>query len=517
MKEFLNVLLEQGLADADAATVEQVKADAEAAGRRLLGGPTAGIYPNSLHQSQGILYCVARNERGKSVLALAPQSAQFPFDGPVEQHDGYYMQRAEPGPQTARVLHELFPFTRPVSLRDKRTTIGMGDRLGMASAGQIRAARRYQVSPVLAQQSVRELKFTGRTFADVVADATFLVFQEGFEAGYGADGDHLKSIDQIDTALAERMPMITLDLTEVLVPDAANWSGDRLENAYKERPADFRSRVEREYAGQSFNLGNGVSVSISEEEAKRCAVMYGEALDFAVEVDQHLKAKTGNAYDLEVSIDETSSPTLPEHHLFIAREMEKREVSVNSVAPRFIGDFQKAVDYIGDPAEFERQFAVHCEIARSFGTYKISVHSGSDKFSVYPIIGRHTEGRFHLKTAGTSWLESIRVMAEKRPDLYRRIHRKAYDYFAEAKKQYAITTNVDAIRDLDEVGDEQLPSFLEDPNCRQLLHITYGGLLNDEELRQPFFTSLYQEEEAYNDALYALFDKHLGLLFGERR
>lgn len=513
MKELVSLLAKEELVQADSQKLEERKRDADAKGMRLIGDSACGIYPKSLYRTDDVLYCMGRTGDAKVLVALTAGAGDLPFDATVQEVGGYRAQFVQPNAKAAPVLHELFPFTRPKSLRDDRTTVGMGDRLGIASAGHIRAARKYAVSPVLAQQSVRELEFTDRSFADVVADASFLVFQEGFESGYGADGDHLKTIDAIDTALAQHMPMITLDLTEVLKPDAAKWSGEKLDTAYAELPADFRARVESDYAGKSFNLGGDVAVSIDEQEAKRCAVMYGEALSYAQEVDAHLKRKTNDNYDLEVSIDETTSPTLPEHHLFIARELDLRGVTVNSVAPRFIGDFQKAIDYIGDTKEFEKQFAVHCEIARAFGTYKISVHSGSDKFSVYPAIGRHTQGRFHLKTSGTSWLESIRVIAARRPALYRTLHKKAFDYFPEAVKKYHITADIDAIPALDSLSDDQLPSFLDDPNCRQLLHISYGGLLTDPDLHEPFFRALYEEEEAYNDAIQAHFEKHLGLLF----
>ena len=99
------------------------------------------------------------------------------------------------------------------------------------------------------------------------------------------------------------------------------------------------------------------------------------------------------------------------------------------MAPRFVGEFQKGIDYIGDLAEFEKQFAVHCAIARARGGYKISIHSGSDKFSVYPAIGRHTGMRLHLKTAGTSWLQAVRVIARTNPPLFRRMLARAIAWF----------------------------------------------------------------------------------------
>ncbi len=92
---------------------------------------------------------------------------------------------------------ELFPFTKPVSLREHKITIGTGDRLGVATPGHIRAVQKFRVRPVLAQQSVRENTQTGRSFKEVVSDAAWAVFQENYQDGYGADGDHLKSLEEI--------------------------------------------------------------------------------------------------------------------------------------------------------------------------------------------------------------------------------------------------------------------------------------------------------------------------------
>lgn len=474
------------------------------------GGEWA-YYPSSCYLREGTLYTIIRSREGKALLLLSREELSTPFAGAEEKIGELHTSVVQCSTENARKLQELFPWTRPVSLRERRTTIGMGDRLGRATAGHIRAVRGYDCSPVLAQQSVRELDFTGRSFADVVADASWMVFQEGYEEGYGADGDHLKNIPWIKTALDEHMPMVTLDLTEVMKPEVADWSEAQIDKAFGELPEELRSRIEGEYFDREIRAGRE-TIKIDPATAKLCIVMYGSALDLAEEVDQFLRGKRGDAYDLEISIDETTTPTLPEHHAFIARELQVRNVTVNSVAPRFIGDFQKAVDYIGDLKEFEGQFQVHCEIAREFGGYKISVHSGSDKLSAYPAVGRGTNLRLHLKTSGTSWLEALRVIAEKEPELYRKIHRRGLEYYPEALKFYHITADLNRIAPLDEQEDEQLPEYLNHPDCRQMLHITYGGILNTQELADQFFAALHLHEERYNELLLGHFTRHLEAL-----
>ncbi len=500
----------------------------------LLGDEPVQIYMRSLTWKDGLLYGMARYgldalidgdidiPEGARVFFAA--STARPDDDVVgslrlaeHSSDGMWLGTAELSVENARALHELFPWTKPASLRERKTTVGMGDRLGIATAGHIRAARQFDISPVFAQQSVRENDFIGRTFDDVVANATWCVFQEGYRDGYGADGDHLKNIPSIDVALAASMPMITLDLTEVMRPDVAEWSEAEIEEGFLELDETFRARVLSEYCDETYRLDEGVTISFSALEAKRCAVMYGPAISFSREVNDHLDEITGGAYDLEISIDETTTPTLPAHHLFIARELQHRGVLVNSLAPRFIGEFQKAIDYIGDLDTFETQFRVHCLIAQKYGHYKISVHSGSDKFSVYPVVGRETGMRLHLKTSGTSWLEALRTIAVNEPDLYREIHAFAVSYYPTALNFYHITADFDAIAPLDRQSDGDLPAYLDDENARQMLHISYGGILQNKELRRKLYASLHHFENEYSEMLRHHFEKHIGLLGAARR
>lgn len=496
---------------------DRLKSLAASESPRLGDGPTQ-IYLRSLVFRKGILFGAARDDQGKVLFCAAGEQ---PSSGLGELRlarqpapEGMWVATAEHSSENARALHRLFPWTKPVSLREKRTTIGMGDRLGLATPGHIRAARHYAVSPVLAQQSVRENDFIGRTYEDVVTNATWGVFQEGYRGGYGADGDHLKNLASIDVALAAAMPMVTLDLTEVMRPEVAEWTPGEVEQGFSELDGTFRQRVEAEYSGQTFTIGEGsgdeVSLSLDPLEARRCAVMYGPALAFSREVNDYIDSATGGAYDLEISIDETTTPTLPEHHLFIARELQHRGVLVNSLAPRFIGEFQKGVDYIGDIDEFEKQFRVHCLIAREFGGYKVSVHSGSDKFAVFPVVGRETGMRLHLKTSGTSWLEGLRTLALYDPQTYRSIHAFATEYYPTALTHYHITADFDSIRPLDQVSDAELPQYLEHVAARQMLHISYGGVLRNRAMAERLYASLHLLEEEHARVLEAHFKRHIG-------
>jgi len=507
MESVAQLIKDEGLLGMDQGALEEVKVDR----RPYLEGAGVRIYRRSLYLRDKLLYFIASVDGKKSLYFACEKSFKSEFQGVASRAGGIHLFGGELSKENAETLHRFFPFTAPVSLRDRTTTIGCGDRLGLATPGHIRAVLPYDVSPVLAQQSIRELTLTKRDFRGVVADVTFLVFQEGFERGYGADGDHLKTLKDIDVALEAKMPMITLDLTEVMHPQPASWSAAKIDTEFERLDEGSSTALLDRYADRTFRLANSTIV-FDRTEVKRCALMYSRALDFSRDVDRHLKERRPNGYDLEISIDETTAPTLPSHHLFIASELERRGVAVNSLAPRFIGEFQKGIDYIGEVAEFERQFIVHCDIARAYGGYKISIHSGSDKFSVYPAIGTHTGMRLHLKTAGTSWLVAVEVIARTNPVLFRKMLSKAFGYFPEATKLYHVTTDLKAIRSAAEVPDGRLEEFVREPNSRQLLHITYGGLLNDSEIREEFFATLRRFEELHYDAVQQHMEKHIALL-----
>ena len=471
------------------------------------------IYPDSIHKLGSNAVMLGRDSEKRFLLVVASNGAKMPdgFAGErLELFNGGAAIIGELDAVNAKALRNAFPWCAPRSLRLERTTMGCGDRLGLATRGHIQACRKYALSPVLAQQSMRELTMTGRTFQGVVDDATFMVYECDFRDGYGADGDHLKKICDIDVALAAGMPMITLDLSEVMNASAGDWNSDEINSAFAASSKETIERVASDYAGKSFVVGRH-TVEIDELTARRCSVMYDAALDFAVEVYKHLQSKRGEEFDLEISIDETTSPTLPSHHLYIARELRRRGVEFSSLAPRFVGEFQKAVDYIGDLAEFDRQFACHADIAKSYGNYKISVHSGSDKFAVYPTVGRETGGFLHLKTAGTSWLVAVEVIAKCDPALYRDMHKCALENFNDMLKLYHITADITKIPALESLSDAELPALMEMPEARQLLHITYGPILTST-LRERFFSAMHKFEKEYDEAVKRHFDKHITLL-----
>ncbi len=476
--------------------------------------PEFYLYPESIVKIEDCVIAAGRNlfERFILVISAHKNGLIGQFEGTVFDVDGVYVKLADRNNDNINILKARIPWLNPISLKAFKTTIGCGDRIGLATPGHLLAIRNFDVAPVLAQQSIRELSLTGRTYRDVVNDAAFGVFQFGYRKGYGADGDHLKTMKDIAIAVDEGMPMITLDLTDYLNVEALNYTYSEVINKFEKLSSDFKNRILTSYLSKKFILKSGVELNLNEETLKRCALIYSAAIDFSFEVNSYLQNRRGSEFDLEISIDETSVPTLPEHHLYVIKELLYRNVIPSSIAPKFIGEFQKGIDYIGDVDEFEKQFILHCDIAATFGSYKISVHSGSDKFKIFSFIGKHTNGYFHLKTAGTSWLEALRVISIEEPFLFYRIYKKAIETFPEALKLYHISSKLSDMPDIIGIQPQFYPELLENIYTRQLLHITYGYILRCQSRGYYFFSAMHSFENEYYYALKSHFTNHLNAL-----
>ncbi len=487
------------------------------------------IYFKSLSSVNGLTYGLVRTSGEKKLVVVGENSLVLadPFKGECHRHISTLKVCALSSENT-ECLMALFPYTKPTSLRKHSITIGTGDRLGLATPGHIRAVRRFQARPVLAQQSVRENTQTGRSFTEVIRDAAWAVFQENYRHGYGADGDHLKSVQEVTEALDAGVSMVTLDLSEKLNSEAFRYSAEEVDHQFKEEIDEEDAKVfshfflNKEFA---FKLSHGgFSVQFDEESLKRHVLLFHKAIDFTEEVYKLILSRPGGrtSIDFEVSIDETPFPTSSASHLFFTVELNYRGIRIDSLAPRFIGEFQKGVNYRGDLQAFRDKFHQHAAIAQDFGDYKISIHSGSDKFSVFPAIGEMADKGFHLKTAGTSWLEAMRLIALRDPSLYREMHQFALSKFPEAATLYHVTTDLNRIPGIETLRDQELPSFLEQDDARQLLHITYGYLLNAKDksgtsrFRDRFYQTMTKYEEDYWSLLERHIEKHLNSLGVEK-
>ncbi len=426
------------------------------------------------------------------------------------------------GPQAER-LRQALPFLRPIPCALAKSA-GTGDRLGVATPGHIRAFRATAATldpvpahppifPILAQQSIRENDRTGRTPQAVIDDAMWGVMQCGWTHGYGADADHLKTTADVDLCHSAGYTFFTVDPGD-RVDDEANTAGMQVVSAkaaaldwelLDSSPADLVSRL----AGQVIDLETGV-VTLSEEDVLRSAAKYGPALAHTVRMSRHLAALRGKEpYDLEMSVDETATITSLAEHVYLAYEMRRLQVPCVSVAPRYSGMFEKGVDFIGDLDEFARTFAEHVAVSRLYGPYKLSLHSGSDKFSIYRLATAIAGNLIHLKTAGTSYLEAVRTVGYLEPDLFRSIMDFAMERYETDRQAYHVSAQKAQVPAYALMPDTDLTSLLEDFHARQVLHVTFGSVLNHAQLFPALMTTLQHGEETYGDILQTHFEKHL--------
>jgi hypothetical protein len=270
---------------------------------------------------------------------------------------------------------------------------------------------------------------------------------------------------------------------------------------------DTAHALEQRYLGRPFDLTD-LYLTFDREATWRAAAKYGRAVAHAVGMYRYLADLLGEqSFELEVSVDETETPTSPQEHFYIGRELRRLGVRWVSLAPRYIGRFEKGVDYIGDLVQFEAQLAQHAAIARILGPYKLSIHSGSDKFSIYPIIARLTEGLVHLKTAGTSYLEALRAVAQVDPALFREILTYSRQRYDTDRATYHVSAQLANVPAPDALSDADLSGLLEQFDARQVLHVTFGSVLD--RFGDRLLETLQQHEEVYYTLLEAHFQRHL--------
>jgi hypothetical protein len=206
----------------------------------------------------------------------------------------------------------------------------------------------------------------------------------------------------------------------------------------------------------------------------------------------------------------------------VANELNRLEVEWVSLAPRFVGRFEKGVDYIGDLGALEKDIAAHAALARHFGPYKLSLHSGSDKFSVYPIAARLAKGLVHLKTAGTSYLEALRTAAAVDPALFRAVYAFARERYDTDKASYHVSAELRKAPLAADVPEKDLPGLLEQFDAREILHVTFGSVLKEtlpdgkQRFKDTLFALLRSNPEAYAKNLETHFVRHLRPFVGVR-
>ena len=489
------------------------------------------LFPRSRVTYAGVEYGLAGAPDGMRLGVLVdPQSLDTEASAVLNRFEGEHTALGERilligplSPHNAAALRGQLPWLRP-GLLGLRTSAGMGDRLGLATPGHVRAIRAAKaelaedkivpgdLAPIFAQQSIREMTRTGRTPQQVMDDATWGIFAEGWQGGVGADADHLKTPANIDACLTAGFSFFTIDPGEYVDASAETASLSTLRELAEMLPVDFQPQATG-LAGKLFNI-EGLSVYFDEATLLKAVVKYGRAVAHVSGMYRHLVASAGQKpYELEVSVDETEQPTSHAEHIYIASELRRSGVEWVSLAPRFIGRFEKGADYIGSIASFESDLAGHAAIARRFGPYKLSLHSGSDKFSIYPAAMSQTHGLVHLKTAGTSYLEALHTIAALDVDFLREIYTFARARYDTDRKSYHVSAEL-ANAPLPETVTNW-PDLLEQFDAREILHVTFGSVLTEQtnagrgRFYDRIMALLRANSEAYAANLEHHFKRHL--------
>ncbi len=497
--------------------------EAEASATTAALGRASGlqVYPRSLVATQNTLFFLGRKETKKYLGIVSAKTEMLnKFQGVATPSDlaGQSLTEkiCETTPENAAALRDVLPFLVPHPL-GLRKSAGCGDRLGLATPGHIRAIRHSTMAPILAQQSIRENARTGRTPQAVMDDALWGILQEGWRDGFGADADHLKNTDDIDACAAAGFTFYTIDPSEH-VDNEANTAPFEVLRAKTE--ALPWAELETSWMDTQSRLFNPIDLGdfkfkIDAGDLLRATAKYGRVVAHTVKLYRHLgSVMNGQPFELEMSVDESETVTTLAEHIYIANELKRLGVKWVSLAPRYVGDFEKGVDYIGDLAEFEKSFARHLAVSQTFGPYKLSLHSGSDKFSVYPIASRVAGELVHLKTAGTSYLEALRAISQVNAPLFREIVAFACGRYPTDRATYHVSAEVNKMPEVAALADAQLPALLDDFHAREILHVTFGSVLHHPDFRAPFFATLRGDEETYYEMIETHFGKHFAP-FGE--
>lgn len=411
----------------------------------------------------------------------------------------------------------------------EKYTFGVGDRFAHQASAQLDAfiqARRqgWEVVPVW-NKSNREHLTVGSQPPSVLAAAQAAVKAADWRHGFHIDADHI-GIATVEPFLA-CSDFFTLDVADSIGKPAPA------------RELDAFVTQHRSLIGTHALPGLSRPLIVDEQRLRGTAEKYLAAAIRAGETYRHILAAKGPVpFVTEVSMDETDAPQTPPELLIILAALANQQVPVQTIAPKFTGRFNKGVDYVGDVGQFEREFrddlAVIAHAVTRFqlpAELKLSVHSGSDKFSIYPAIRnaiRDTGAGLHIKTAGTTWLEEVIGLAESGGDgleIAKAIYAQARAKREALCEPYAAVIDIDPRRlpEPSEVNGWSSSRFVaalrHEPSCpdfnadlRQLLHVGYKVAA---QMGNRYTDALGSCRQAISrNVTYNLFERHLRPLFG---
>lgn len=442
-------------------------------------------------------------------VSAAEAAALSSFEGKAAEGDGRQILEGPLSAANAAALRAAFPNLRPALISKSLTSVGTGDRLGLATPGHVAAFQQVggNVMPVFAQQSIREMDRLGRNAQSVMDAATFGQVAGGWDGPAGADCDHIKTTEGIDRGLAAGFTMFTLDPGDHVVDVAQGFTQQQIDELPWGQLEDDVEALKQRYVGKTLDLA-GQQVQISEEEILAAAVKYGGAVADSLRLYRHLKDNATYETEVEFAVDETAFVTSFVEHYYITNEYRRLGLEFFSFAPRYADGFEKGVEYLGDADALRANLEGHRAVAELLGGYKISLHSGSDKFSIYPLAVEATKGQIHLKTSGTSYLCALDVVARREPELLAEFWAVSRPSYVQARASYQVSADENKTPvSLESVTD--LPGFVEAFDSRQILHVGYGDSLNAAGLRDRLLALLREHHDDHTSVLTAHLARHI--------
>ncbi|MBD3378369.1 hypothetical protein GF406_25295 [candidate division KSB1 bacterium] len=407
-------------------------------------------------------------------------------------------------------------------------SMGIGDRFAHQGRAQLQAfikAREagVEIAPVW-NKSFREHAIIQTDHTSVRNEADAAIKALDWQGPYYVDADHigLKTVDSF------------IEVSDFFTLDVADYIGQKPMDLELDAFVDRNSK----YIGKLEIPGIDEPISVSKNDIETAGTKFLFAVKEAGKIYKHIEENKGKEYFItEVSMDESEDPQTPAELFFILAAIAQEGIPAQTIAPKFTGRFNKGVDYVGDLEQFSREFEQDLAVIRfaisEFGlpeTLKLSVHSGSDKFSIYEPIKRAIkkfDAGLHIKTAGTTWLEELIGLALAGGDgliLAKEIYGRALERYDELAKPYAAVIDIDPdeLPSTDTVQSWDGNIFaqalrhdqtceLYNPNFRQLLHVGYKVAA---EMRERFSNALEKHQNIIaKNVTENIYDRHIKRLF----
>lgn len=406
-------------------------------------------------------------------------------------------------------------------------SMGVGDRFEHQGAAQLQAIKKFRkegvdVAPVW-NKSHREHEIIGTKPASVQKEAQAAVEELGWEDNYYIDADHI-GLDNVDLFM-DSSNFFTLDVADNIGEKADQKTINSFVNKYKK------------YIDNPSIPEELKQHDITVEEIEKIAGKYLQAVKEAGKIYRHIESKKGkDNFITEVSMDETENPQTPVEMCFILAAIADEGIPIQTIAPKFSGEFYKGIDYVGDVSAFAEEFKADLAVIKyaveEFGlpdNLKMSIHSGSDKFSIYKPIQetlKENQAGLHIKTAGTTWLEELHgliLAGDDGLDYVKNIYKQALDRIDELSEPYKDVINIDRDNlptkaETDEFTEQDLAAMLvhntdnENYNIdlRQLFHLSYK--LPAEDLDH-YYELLEKYEDVISEQVTKNIYRHISNIF----